>query len=104
MSTVPSPANIVASIGPASTVVVGANLTRMGLFVFNPSGVVIWVCPSTTNTGQAQAAVVGGAGSIPIQPQQGLMLGGSAMPPFTNGLNAISASGTNPLTVWEFYA
>jgi hypothetical protein len=48
--------------------------------------------------------VVAGSGSIPIQPQQGYMFGPPSFPPFTQGMNAIAASGTtNPITIWEFY-
>jgi hypothetical protein len=104
--TFPSPQAAVAVNVPAanSVTVVPANPSRVGLYVFNPGAVVLWICPTLSNNGQPLAAVVGGAGSIIIQPQQGYMFGPPGFPPFTQGMNAIAANGTtNPLTIWEWY-
>jgi hypothetical protein len=104
--TFPSPQAAVAVNVPAanSVTVVPANPSRAGLYVFNPGTVAIWVCPSLSNNGLPLAAAVAGSGSIPIQPQQGIMFGAPGMPPFTQGMNAIAASGTtNPITLWEHY-
>jgi hypothetical protein len=104
-----SPVTYGVSVPAASTLVLQPNLQRQGVYVFNPSAVAIWVCPaagpqSALNPGGANfPAVVAGGGSLVIQPQQGIALGPPSMPPFTAGLNAISASGTNPLSIWEFY-
>lgn len=103
-NTVPSPNVYTPTVGAVSAQVIPQNLTRRGIFVFNPGNVVIWVCPALTATGTPQAAVIGGAGSIPIQPQQGLMLGDNgSTPPFTAALNAIASPGGQPFTIWEFY-
>lgn len=103
-NTVPSPTVYTPTVGAVSAQVIPANLTRRGLFVFNPGNVVIWICPATNNAGMAVPAVIGGAGSIPIQPQQGLMLGDDgSTPPFTNALVAIASPGGQPFTIWEFY-
>jgi hypothetical protein len=104
--TFPSPQAAVAVNVPAanSVTVVPANPSRAGLYVFNPGTVALWICPTLSNNGLPLAALVGGAGSIALQPQQGLMFGYPGMPVFTQGMNAIAASGaTNPLTIWEFY-
>ena len=101
MSTFPSPAALnTPNVSNVSVTVAQQNATRLGLYVFNTSSTVtIWVAPLPT------PAVVGGSGSIAIQPLQGVMLGPPGeMPPFLQGLNAIaSAAGVNALTVWEFY-
>jgi hypothetical protein len=103
--TYPSPqATVSVSVGTVSVLVVPLNLSRSGLYVFNPGAVVLWICPITTNNGLPLAASVGGAGSIAVQPQQGLIFGGSGLPHFTNGMNAIAASGgSNPITCWEYF-
>jgi hypothetical protein len=101
MSTFPSPAALVVpNVTNASITVCQSNLSRLGLYVFNPSqAVTLWIAPLGT------VAAVNGTGSIAIQPLQGLMLGPpSEMPPFIQGLNAIaSVAGTNAITIWEFY-
>ena len=104
-TTLPSPVVANALVGSSASIqVVPVNLTRQGLYVFNPSAVVIWVCPATTAAGIAVPAAVSGSGSIPVQPQQGLLLGPRTMPQFTAALNAIAVSGSNnPLSIWEFY-
>jgi hypothetical protein len=100
-STFPSPAALTTpNVTNASVQVAAVNLSRLGLFVFNcSSAVTIWVSPLGI------PAVVGGSGSIAVQPLQGIMLGPPGqMPPWVQGLNAIaSAAGTNALTVLEFY-
>jgi hypothetical protein len=104
--TFPSPQAALAINVPntGSVTVISSNPSRAGFYIFNPGAVVIWVCPTLSNNGLPLAAAVAGAGSIPIQPQQGIMFGAPGMPPFTQGMNAIAASGaTNPLTLWEFY-
>jgi hypothetical protein len=104
--TFPSPQAVVAVNVPssASVAVAAVNPSRIGLYVFNPGTVAIWVCPFLSNNGQPLAAAVGAAGSIIIQPQQGFMFGPPGFPPFTQGMNAIAASGTtNPISLWEYY-
>ena len=101
MSTFPQPVPLATpSVDGSSIQIAGQNLTRLGLFVFNCSATgTIWVSPSII------PAVVNGAGSIAIQPLQGLMLGQPAgpMPPWTTGLNCIATGGPQPVTVLEFY-
>ena len=99
-STYPSPAALATpNVTNASVQIAGSNLSRLGIYVFNPSATVtIWVCPTGTT------AVVGGAGCVAVQPQQGIMFGPPNTPPFTNAMNAIASSaGTNPIAVWEYY-
>lgn len=102
MSTFPSPVPVVTPlVGAVSITVAQQNVTRLGLYVFNPSSAVtLWVSPTGI------PAIVGGSGSIAVQPLQGIMLGPpGAMPPWITGLNAIASSGgANPITVLEFYA
>ena len=104
-TTLPSPVVVSALVGSSASVqVMPVNLTRQGLYVFNASAVVIWVCPATTGAGAPVAAAVNGAGSVAIPSQQGLTLAPRTTPQFTNALNAIAASGSNnPLSIWEFY-
>jgi hypothetical protein len=98
-STFPSPAALVTPLVDGSSVTVAnQNLTRLGLYVFNPSNsVTLWVSPTGT------PAVVNGAGSQAVQPLQGIMLGPPNVPPWNTGLNAISGGGPIPITVLEFY-
>jgi hypothetical protein len=99
-STYPSPAALsTPAVGASSVQVATPNLQRAGLYVFNPSGTVtIWVSPTGT------AASATGAGSIAVQPQQGVMFGAPTMPSWTNGMNAIaSAAGSNVIAILEFY-
>lgn len=99
-TTFPSPVALTTPlVDSVSIVVARQNLTRLGLYVFNPnSAVTLWVAPTGT------AAAVNGAGSIAVQPLQGIMLGPPNMPAWNTGLNAIASSGpTNPITVLEFY-
>ncbi len=99
-TTYPSP-NALATppVNTVSVVVAGPNLQRAGLFVFNPSQTVtLWVSPTGT------PAVANGAGSITIQPSQGVMFGAPNTPPWTNGMNAIaSIGGNNAISILEYY-
>lgn len=99
-TTYPSPNALSAPTVSTSSVVVAAqNLQRAGLYVFNPSGsITLWVSPSGTN------AVANGAGSIAIQPLQGVMFGPPNTPPWTNGMNAVASSaGSNVIVILEYY-
>jgi hypothetical protein len=99
MGIYPSPGPLVTPlVGVSSVAVAGANLSRLGLYVFNPSSTVtLWVSPTGIS------AAVNGAGSVAVQPLQGVVLGAPNMPPWTAGLNAVaSAGGSNPITVLEF--
>lgn len=100
-STYPSPSAISApTVGNSSSVAVaGQNLSRIGLYVFNPSAsVTLWVSPTGT------AAAANGAGSVAIQPLQGVMFGPPNTPPWTNGMNAIASSGgSNVIVILEYY-
>lgn len=94
-TTFPSPNPLVTpNVTNASVTVASANPQRASLYAFNTSAVnTIWVCPSTIT------AVVSGAGSVAIQPLQGI-----PFPGWTMGMNAIaSAAGTNALTLLEYY-
>lgn len=93
-----SPAALITPVvGGVSVNVAQQNLSRLGLYVFNPSATItLWVAPTGTT------AVVNGAGSIAVQPLQGVVLGAPNMPPWTTGLNAISSGGSNPITILEF--
>lgn len=103
-TTYPSPNAIVTPnvSSSASVNVAPANLQRIGFLVFNPSStVVLWVAPGQIGSGTT--AAVGGSGSIAVQPLQQVVLGLPLTPAWTNGLNAIAASGpTNTITVLEF--
>jgi hypothetical protein len=94
----PSPIALNApKVGSASVPVAAANPHRAGLYVSNSSTVTLWVSPMGT------AAAVNGAGSVPVQPQQGVMFGPPAMPAWTAGMNAIAPQdGPNAITVLEF--
>jgi hypothetical protein len=99
-TTFPSPNALAeATVGATSVVVAALNLQRAGLYVFNPSGTVtLWVSPAGT------PAAVNGAGSVAVQPLQGVMFGPPNTPPWTNGMNAIaSAGGSNVIVLLEFY-
>lgn len=99
-TTFPSPnALITVTVSNTSVAVAQANLQRAGLYVFNPSAsVTLWVSPTGT------PAVVNGAGSVAIQPLQGVMFGPPNAPPWTNGMNAIASSaGSNVIVILEHY-
>ncbi len=99
-STYPSP-NALAptTVSNSSVAVATANQQRLGLYVFNPSATItLWVAPTGTN------AVVNGAGSVAIQPLQGVMFGPPNTPSWTNGMNAIASSaGSNVIVILEYY-
>lgn len=99
-STYPSP-NALAppTVSNVSIAVTNPNISRAGLYVFNPSATItLWVSPTGT------AAAVNGAGSIAIQPLQGVMFGPPNTPPWTNGMNAIASSaGSNVIVIHEYY-
>jgi hypothetical protein len=87
------------TVSNSSIAVAGQNVTRLGLYVFNPSPTVtLSVAPSPI------PAVVAGAGSFSIQPQQGFMFGPPNMPSWTAGMNATASSaGSNVIVILEFY-
>lgn len=99
-TTAPSPNPLTTpNVGSGASVqVTAANISRVGLFVFNPSSAAtLWVSPIGV------AAAVNGSGSIAVQPLQGMMLGPPTMAQWTQGLNAIASTGpTNAITVLEF--
>jgi hypothetical protein len=100
-STYPSPTALVTpNVSNASVQVAGANTTRGGLYVFNPSATItLWV------TALGTAAAVNGVGCVAVQPLQGLFFGPPNMPPWTNGMQAIASSaGTNVICCLEFYS
>ena len=103
-STYPSPSAIATpNVSNVSVPVAGANLQRLGLYVFNPSATVtLWVAPISP---AGTLAVANGAGSITIQPLQGVMFGPPNMPSWTNGMNAIASSaGSNVIVILEWYS
>jgi hypothetical protein len=98
-TTLPSPnALMTSTVGSSSVVVAAQNAQRLGLYVFNPSATVtLWVSPTGT------AAVVNGAGSVAVQPLQGVMFGPPNTPAWTNGMNCIaSAGGSNVVVILEY--
>ena len=100
-STYPSPnALVTPNVSNSSTQVATNNPQRLGLYVFNPSqSITLWVPPFGI------PASVTGAGSVAIQPQQGIFFGPPNMPSWTNGMSAIASSaGTNVICVLEFYS
>jgi hypothetical protein len=100
-SSVPSPNGLLTPLVSNSSVpIVGSSVTRLGLYVFNPSAaVVLWVSPTGI------PAAVGGPASIAIQPQSGMLFGPPTMPSWTNGMNAIASSaGSNVIVLLEFYS
>jgi hypothetical protein len=99
-TTQPSPnALTTPTVSNASVVVATYNPQRAGLYVFNPSATItFWVSPTGT------AAAVNGAGSVAIQPLQGVMFGPPNTPPWTNGMAAIASSaGSNIIVILEYY-
>jgi hypothetical protein len=87
------------TVSNSSVSVATANLQRAGLYVFNPSATItLWVSPTGT------VAAVNGAGSVAIQPLQGVMFGPPNTPRWTNGMNAIASSaGSNVIVIHEYY-
>lgn len=99
-TTQPSPTGLTPpTVSNASVAVASANLTRRGLYVFNPSATItLWVAPTGI------PAAVNGAGSVAIQQLQGVMFGPPNTPPWTNGMNAIASSaGSNIIVILEYY-
>ena len=94
----PSPIALLSPwVGTKSAPVANPNPHRAGLYVSNSSSVTLWVSPAGTS------AAVNGAGSVPIQPLQGVMFGPPAMPAWTAGMNAIAPQdGPNAITILEF--
>ena len=94
----PSPIAVLSPwVGTKSAPVANPNPHRIGLYVSNSSSVTLWVSPAGT------PAVVNGAGSVPIQPLQGVMFGPPAMPAWTAGMNAVAPhDGQHTITVLEF--
>lgn len=99
-TTLPSPNGLSTPVVSSTSVVVAAtNPQRLGLYVFNPSAsVTLWVSPTGI------AAAVNGAGSVAIQPLQGVMFGPPNTPSWTNGMNGIASSaGSNVIVILEYY-
>jgi hypothetical protein len=99
-TTYPSPnALTTVTVSNTSVAVATINLQRAGLYVFNPSATItLWVSPLGT------AAATNGAGSIAIQPLQGVMFGPPNTPAWTNGMNAVASSGgSNVIVILEYY-
>lgn len=88
------PAESLVTFGTVSALVLNPN-QRKAIFVYNPNAsVVIAIAPLGTT------ASINGAGSVTLQPAQGITL---EQPLFTNGLNAIAASGSgNSITIWQY--
>jgi hypothetical protein len=98
-STFLSPVPLVTgNVSSASVVVAQANPQRLGLFVFNPSATItLWVAPTGI------AATVNGAGSVAVQPLQGVMFGPPNTPRWTAGMNCIASSaGSNIVVILEY--
>ena len=95
-TTQPSPSALATpSVAQSSVQIAGPNPSRAGLYVFNPHGTAtLWIAPTGT------VAAANGAGSVAVQPLQGMLF---IDQPYINGLNAVYDTGTNPVTVWEFY-
>lgn len=99
-SNYPSPRALATpNVSNASVQVAAFNPPRLSLFVYNPSlTVTLWVSPLEV------PAVVGGAGSVAIEPRQGKIFGPPSTPVWSNGMNAIAdAAGTNAITIQEYY-
>lgn len=99
-TTYPSPSALPTPIvSNASVAVASFNGQRAALYVFNPSATItLWVAPTGTT------AAVAGAGSVAIQPLQGVTFGAPNTPPWTNGMNAIASSaGSNQISILEFF-
>lgn len=101
ISQIPSPAVPVfpvPSVNNVSVQVAAFNPPRIGLYVYNPSlTVTLWIAPLGT------PAVVGGSGSISVEPRQGKNFGPPDSPAWTNGMNAIADTpGANAITILEY--
>jgi hypothetical protein len=99
-TTYPSPNALpTPTVSNVSIAVATINLQRAGLYVFNPSAsITLWVAPTGTT------AAVNGAGSVAIQPLQGVMFGPPNTPHWTNGMAAVASSaGSNVIVIHEYY-
>jgi hypothetical protein len=99
-TTYPSPSALTPSTVSNSSVSVATfNGQRAGLYVFNPSATItLWVAPTGT------VAAVNGAGSVAIQPLQGVMFGPPNTPRWTAGMNAVASSaGANVIVIHEYF-
>lgn len=91
-----SPQGSTVLLATGSLQIIGANAARRGLRFFNPSDVIIYICPANIN------AVIGQG--IPIVPGGGPvdMIGDGKLINYNSAWNGIAASGSNkPLTVLE---
>lgn len=91
-----SPQGSTALLTTASVQVIGANAARRGLLFFNPSDVIIYICPAN------QTAVIGQG--IPIVPGGGpvQMIGDGKLINYNSAWNGIAASGADKsLTILE---
>lgn len=86
------------TVSSSSVAVAQSNPQRVGLFVFNPSATItLWVSPTGI------AATVNGAGSVAVQPLQGVMFGPPNTPRWTNGMSAVASSaGANVIVILEY--
>jgi hypothetical protein len=91
-------------LGTASVQILPQNPTRLGIVFYNPGPNTVAICPATNNQGLPLAAVIGGAGSMTLTPNNVTL-----MPPVpwadataTNAWNAIASGAATPFTVWEF--
>lgn len=93
---VTSPNGTTVLVGTASITAIGPSQSRRGVRFFNPSAVIMYVCPANI------PAVIGQG--IPIFPGGGPvdMIGDGELINYNSGWNVISASGSNnPLTILE---
>ena len=99
-TTYPSPNALAPStVSNSSVSVATINLQRAGLYVFNPSAsITLWVSPTGT------VAALNGAGSVAVQPLQGVMFGPPNTPVWSNGMNCVASSaGANVVVILEYY-
>lgn len=91
-----SPNGTTVLVGTASIAAIGPNPNRRGLRFYNPSAVVMYICPANI------AAVIGQgipilAGGGPVD-----MIGDGELINYNSGWNVIAATGSNnPLTILE---
>jgi hypothetical protein len=93
----PLPLNVIDSskvVTTASTQCLGSKVNRYYVFFSNSSTIDIWVSLGTVT------ATVGGLGSHKIVANGGSLVFESGVVP-QNSFNAIAASGTPNLTIWE---
>lgn len=97
------------TVGATSQLALPANPTRSGLIWINQSSAVIAICPATLNTVSSAGvvtnnvsgvAVIGGAGSITMQPGDKFIIDNM---PCGCQWNAIAASAGSALTAFETY-